>query len=178
MLFDFISFVAAGFAVAGIVLGLNHLLSRATGRRLPKWVMPFAAGLTMIAYAIWNEYSWADRAAAGLPAGSTVIFRNAASDFWRPWTFVVPVTTRIAAVDTRSASLPPAPAPEMRHAYVYLMERWKPFYARVVLYDCAGHRRLDGSAASAGDLASADWVPLGADDAGLAAACGKGGSDG
>ncbi|SPH16859.1 hypothetical protein DEA8626_00373 [Defluviimonas aquaemixtae] len=175
MLIFFISTVAAGFAAAGVVMLLNRL----SGRRLPKWAIPAAAGLAMVAYAIWNEYSWAERNRATLPDTAVVTFENARSDLWRPWTFVAPVTTRMAILDRGpEADLPADPGPGMRHAQLYLMERWKPIYRLIVLFDCASARRLDAAAgeASAADLAVADWIQLDPDDPALRAACEGGGN--
>ncbi|MDW4551125.1 hypothetical protein R5H32_17315 [Defluviimonas sp. D31] len=175
MLIDFVSTIAAGFAAAGLVMGLNRL----SGRRLPKWTMPAGAGLAMLLFMVWNEYSWADRTRLTLPESAVVTFRNERSDFWRPWTFLAPVTTRMALVDRGpEAGLPADPGPDMRHAKLYLMERWRPSYGLTVLFDCAGARRVDASAAeaTAADLAAADWQELDPEDPTLRAACEGGGN--
>lgn len=175
MLIDFVSMVAAGFAAAGIVMGLNRL----SGRRLPKWAMPAAAGLAMIGFTIWNEYSWAERNRALYPDTAVVTFENARSDFWRPWTFVAPVTTRMSVLDRGpEAGLPADPGPDMRHAKVYLMERWKTSYGLTVLFDCANARRVDASAegATEADLAAAEWLEIDPEDPALRAACEGGGN--
>ena len=173
MLIDFASMIAIGFAIAGSVLLINRLI----GRRLPKWTMPAAAGLAMLGYTIWNEYSWADRNAALYPDTAVVTFRNEQRQAWRPWTYIAPVTTRMAVIDRGpEADLPADPGPDYRHARLYLTERWKPSYAVTVLFDCAKARRADARAedASLADLAAADWQEVDRDDAAFQAACGGG----
>lgn len=173
MLIDFASMIAIGFAIAGSVLLLNRLI----GRRLPKWTMPAAAGLAMLSYTIWNEYSWAERNRALYADTAVVTFTNEKREFWRPWTYLAPVTTRMAILDRGpDASLPADPGPDYRHARLYLTERWKPSYALTVLFDCVNARRADMRAedTTKADLSAADWQDVDRDDAAFRAACGGG----
>ncbi|PPB79535.1 hypothetical protein LV82_02817 [Albidovulum inexpectatum] len=176
MLFDFVSTITAGIGAAGLVL----IVDRLTGRRLPKGIVPAIAGLAMIAFTLWNEYSWADRVRGAYPDSAAVTFRNERRDFWRPWTLVVPVTTRMTIVEYGpDADLPPNPGPDYRYARISLIERWNPVYAVTTLYDCAKGRRIDGVAAGTdpGTIDPAAWHVLDPQDPGLQAAC-NGGSDG
>ena len=66
MFVELIATIFAGIACAGIAMALNRL----TGRRLPKWIMPIAAGAGMIGMTISNEYTWFGRTAERLPAGA------------------------------------------------------------------------------------------------------------
>ena len=59
MFVELIATIVAGIACAGLVMPLNI----STGRRLPKWMMPVAAGLGMIGMTISNEYTWYARTA-------------------------------------------------------------------------------------------------------------------
>ena len=51
----------------------------------------------MVLMVIYLEYSWAGRFEAGLPKDVTVVSRNEHQVWYRPWTFAVPLTTRIIA---------------------------------------------------------------------------------
>ncbi len=175
MLIFLVSTIAAGFAAWGIAMAVNRL----TGRKLPKWTLPAGAGLAMITFVLWNEYSWAERSRSALSDTAVITFKNERRDFWRPWTFLAPLTTRMSVLDRGAAAeLPADPNPDMRHARVYLMERWKPTYGLTMLYDCARARRLDTSDAGASNanIEEADWIQLDPEDPALRAACGGGGN--
>lgn len=171
MLIDFISMVAIGFAVGGCFFLVNHM----SGRRVPKWLIPAAAGLAMLGFTIWNEYSWADRYAALYPDTAVVTFRNEQSQAWRPWTMLAPVTTRMAMLDRGpEAALPADPGPDYRLARIHLVERWKPSFAVTVVFDCVGGRRADAGldGITAAELTNADWLEIDQEDAAFRAACG------
>lgn len=173
MLIDFIATFAAGFAAAGAVLALNLIL----GRRLPRWLTPVAAGAAMLAYAIWSEYSWFDRTVEPLPESVEVITKVETSAVWRPWTYVVPMTSRFMAFDRAGISTNDA-APGQKLVDLLLFARWSPTVIVPVLYDCNGARRadlIDGAEMAAdGTVSNADWVDLPADDRVMNAVCAEG----
>ncbi|MEO1190053.1 MAG: hypothetical protein AAFW60_13380, partial [Pseudomonadota bacterium] len=68
MIFELIAVVVAGFAGAGVAL----LLNKVVGGRLPRWIIPIAAGLAMFATTIAHDYCWYERTAASLPDGLEV----------------------------------------------------------------------------------------------------------
>ena len=71
MLFELIAAVVTGVALAGVAM-LLRWLSRGL---LPKWIVPTMAGLGMLGYSIWSEYSWFDRMNLALP-GIEVSWKN------------------------------------------------------------------------------------------------------
>lgn len=170
MLLEFIAILAAGFGLAGVALVLDIALRR----RLPKWLMPAAAGAGMLLMAVWLEYSWFDRTTGTFPEGVEVASTHAVRSWYRPWTYVVPLTNRLIAVDRRfDRRHPEAPGQVMTR--VILAGRWEPTRQLGVVYDCNAHRRadlLDGvELDEGGRLGNADWVDLPADDAVLRTAC-------
>lgn len=171
MLLEFIAAIALGLGAAGLIMGLNLV----TGKRLPGWLMPATAGLAMIAFMIYMEYSWSDRTQAGFPDGVVVTAKSSDSMWYRPWTFLRPLTLRMVAVDTRR-NRTHAEAPDQVMTSVLLLGRWMPTRAIPVVFDCAGQRRADLHAgvelADDGQLIGADWRRLQADDPALRAACG------
>jgi hypothetical protein len=173
MLWDFGATVAAAFAVAGLLLFLMRVLRV----RLPKWIVPAAAGAAMLGYAIWSEYSWFPRVSAALPDTVVIASQNAESAWWRPWTYLAPLTSRFIAVDRGSIRTHDA-APGQRLVDVLLVARWQGAVAVPVLYDCPGARRADliGGAdfAADGTVADAEWRELDASDPVLRAACAEG----
>ena len=156
MFLELIATVFAGIACAGIVMILNVV----TGRRLPKWVMPVAAGLGMIGMTISNEYTWFDRTAARLPEGVTIAIKVDEQSWWRPWTRVWPYTKRFVAVDT-AAVRKNDNLPDQRLVDLYFFGRWSPVNQAPMLFDCAATRSavlIDGADfVGGGAVANADW---------------------
>lgn len=171
MIFEFIAAVVAAIAVAGIAM-IFRWLSRG---RLPKWIVPAAAGLGMLSYTIWSEYSWFSRATAAMPAGVEVAWLNKDNAFWRPWSYYHPVIDRFTAVDTRSAQRHPN-QPGQVMVDVILSARWQlPTQVRV-LFDCTNHRRADllgenVSVAEDGAVTGIQWIDVEADNPVLQTAC-------
>lgn len=89
---------AAG--VAFLAAGIAQYARLLTAKKLPRWIVPAAAGLGILGYQIYMEYSWSERMQQQLPAGSVITETRATPAFWRPWTFVVPMTMGFSVVDT------------------------------------------------------------------------------
>lgn len=166
MFFELIATFAAGIAAAGLALIAGHL----TGGRLPRWITPVAAGAAMLGYAVWSEYTWAERTVQGLPDGVEVLSTVEETRFWKPWTYVVPQTTRIMALDVSGVQTKPD-ADGILLADVYLFARWTPPAKRPQLVDCAAGARADVSTAALADPAKATWRSLGGDDPLIEALC-------
>lgn len=167
MFLHLVATIAAGLGAAGVMLALHRL----TGRRLPRWLIPVAAGLAMIGYAVWSEYSWPDRVVAGLPEGVVEVMRIEERMLWRPWTYLAPQTTRLMAADAGGAATHPD-RPSLRLIDLYLFARWQPTRRMPVLLDCAGPARADVTGAALADPEAADWRPLAPDDPLLRVVCG------
>ncbi|MEJ6401965.1 hypothetical protein [Yoonia sp. 2307UL14-13] len=159
MFVELIATVFAGVACAGIAM----LLNIATGRRLPKWIMPVAAGLGMIGMTISNEYTWFDRTAARIPEGVEIAMTVDEQSWLRPWTKAWPYTKRFVAVDTATARKN-TNLPDQRLADLYFFGRWSPVNQAPMLFDCAGGRSallIDGADfADDGSVADADWQAM------------------
>lgn len=170
MFIELIATVFAGIACAGIALILNIAL----GRRLPKWIMPVAAGLGMIAMTISNEYTWFDRTAEQLPDGIEIAMTVDEQSWLRPWTKLRPYTKRFVAVDTATARTNEN-LPDQRLADLYFFGRWSPVNQAPMLFDCAGDRSallIDGAEfAEDGTIADADWEAVAEDDPILKLVC-------
>ncbi|WGW02387.1 hypothetical protein [Tropicibacter oceani] len=165
MFLELIAVFVAGFAGAGIML----MLSKGTGGRLPRWIVPVAAGLAMLAAAISNEYSWYGRTASSLPEGLVVAQTVENRAFWRPWTYVVPMTDRFVAVDKVNIQTN-ANDDRLFLTSLYFFGRWRPVKSVEVMIDCAGGRRADPTF---GDGSPPVWRDVGADDPIVFSVCGK-----
>ena len=170
MFIELIATVFAGIACAGLAMVLNMLI----GRRLPRWIMPIAAGAGMIGMTISNEYTWFERTAERLPEGVEIALTVEESGWLRPWTQVWPYTKRFVAVDKATARVNPD-LPNQRLVDLYFFGRWSPVNQAPMLFDCYGNRSallIDGAEFAAdGSVENADWQAVPTDDPILKSAC-------
>ncbi len=170
MLLEFVAAIFMGFAAAGVVMAINVVV----GRRLPAWLMPASAGLAMIAFMSSMEYSWLSRTTATLPEGVEVVSVSQETSWYRPWTYINPVSLRAVALDTRRNRTHEKQS-HLVMTSVVLIGRWMPSRQIPVVFDCARGRRADlhdGVVMDAsGALPGAQWRDLPADDAALKIAC-------
>lgn len=173
MFLELLGTFIAGFAAAGVVMGLRKL-SRGM---LPGWLVPVVAGATMIGTAVWLEYTWYGRTIDTLPAGLEVAAANDSQQFYRPWTYVVPLVNRFVALDTAGMKTHAA-QPDQVIADLYLWERWRALERYPVLFDCAGSRRAlvpgDAVYGADGAVEGALWTKVPGDDPVLSTACQRG----
>ncbi|WP_431024243.1 hypothetical protein [Halomonas sp. H5] len=95
MIWHLIAAIFAGLGAAG----LGQLLRLASGKRLPRWLVPVFAGLGMLGYQVYTEYSWFDHKRGQLPPSAEVVDEERSQIFWRPWTYLVPLTSAFRVVD-------------------------------------------------------------------------------
>lgn len=173
MLFELIAAFSAGVGAGG----LAYLARRLSGGRAPGWLVPAAAAAGMFAAAIGNEYGWRGRVEGGLPEGVATALTVEKSDVYRPWSYLTPVTTRLAAVDTRTLRAHPE-RPDEWLAETLFFSRWAPTRRMTSVFDCAGRRRADlvggVTLRRDGGLDGATWVGLAPDDPFAAIVCGEG----
>lgn len=166
MFLELIATFAAGIGAAAAVLVLAHL----SGGRLPRYAAPAAAGLAMLAYAIWSEYSWAARMAGTLPEGVEVIHEVAESKPWKPWTYAVPQVTRFVVLDRAGVQSNPA-VPGVFLVDVYLFARWNPPARLPQFVDCPNRARAEVTEAALANPSRAAWRRAPEDDPLLEALC-------
>ncbi|MFQ3786139.1 hypothetical protein [Halomonas sp. A29] len=119
MIWHLIAAIFAGLGAAGIGL----ILRLASGKRLPKWIVPVFAGLGMLGYQIHYEYSWFDHKQDQLPATATVIQTEQDSMVWRPWTYLYPMTVAFSIVDRNSMVSRQADDQELVEFILYRFEK-------------------------------------------------------
>lgn len=170
MLLELIATVVLGLGAAGLIMAGNVL----TGKRLPAWLIPAGAGAAMLIFIIFMEYSWVSRTSESLPSGVEVASVSSESMWYRPWTYIRPLSLRMVAVDTRRNRTHPS-QPDQVMTSVLLLGRWMPVREIPVVFDCAGRRRADLHAGvelrADGSLANADWRRLDDADPALRIAC-------
>lgn len=98
MFWNLVATVFAGLGAAGIALAIRSL----TRKRAPKWLIPVFAGLGMMGYQIYIEYTWFDHMKSRLPAGTEVVSTQSATTWWRPWSYAFPQITSFTVLDRES----------------------------------------------------------------------------
>ncbi|WP_417279323.1 hypothetical protein [Celeribacter sp.] len=163
MLLEFIATISAGAGAAGIILALQKLLRLP----MPKWAMPAAAGVAMLAFTIWSDYSWYSRAEQGLGDSKVTALTVEKRQVWRPWTYLFPVTTQFIALDKEGAKVDGA----MVETDMYLLTRRSDSAIVPVVFDCLLSRRADTVGLPEGDLSGATWYDMDENDPILRTAC-------
>lgn len=138
MIYHLLITILVGIAAAGAVMLARQL----SGRRVATYLVPVAAGLAMLTYNVWHEYTWFDRTVARLPNSIEVLKSDASASLFRPWTHVVPNTSRMLLLDT-SRTLRNAATPDLVMVALVEAERLKSTQKRRLLYDCASKRASD-----------------------------------
>lgn len=98
MIWNLIATLVAGLGAAGIALMLRSL----SRKKLPKWIVPVFAGLGMLGYQIYTEYTWYEFKRGQLPAGAEVVDVSSDSMIWRPWTYLKPMVVGFTVIDADS----------------------------------------------------------------------------
>lgn len=170
MFLELIATFAIGFAVAGVILLVNRL----SGSRLPGWFLPVGAGIGMLCFIIFNEYTWFQRTSAALPTGIEVAYTVEEKAAYRPWTYLWPYVDRFIAVDGISLKRNEK-FPDQRIVDLLIYGRWAPVNRVRAVFDCTAGRRADLTEgvefAEDGSLKNAYWHKTGLKDPVTQAAC-------
>lgn len=162
---ELLGVIAVGVGAAALIYAGMHLM-RTLGLAPARWLMPAGIGLSMVTYAIWNDYAWYDRAVARLPEGARILLVGRDSQPWAPWTYLSPVEVRFAALDPAGIS---DTAEGTRQAAIMLVDRRGPILVVPQEFDCAkGMVRP----------ARGEWSPAGSSDPAWAIVCGEGADGG
>ena len=62
MIWEFVATLSAGIGAAGIMMMIRLFI-----KKLPKWLVPAAAGLGMIGFQVYSEYTWFSHTRSLLP---------------------------------------------------------------------------------------------------------------
>lgn len=170
MVFNLLGTIVIGIGAAGTVLMVFRLFRL----RAPRWVIPAAAGVSMLGFQIWVGYSWHQRTADALPDQVRVVKSYAYSSVISPWTLIVPQVNRIVAVDLTSVRRNEH-SPDFVLATIYLITRYQPAASGMQIFDCETARRADiGPTTKFGDKGlpeNAAWTSVEPNDLLLTAVC-------
>ncbi|MEZ5841724.1 MAG: hypothetical protein R3D02_15295 [Hyphomicrobiales bacterium] len=170
MIMNLIITFLVGVGVTGLIFGLYRMAKR----KPPRWMLPAAAGLSMIGFQAWNEYSWFSRTADLLPDTVEIGQTYANASLLQPWTYIAPRVDRFSAIDRATVRRNPQ-APGFALAEVLLIGRLAPTAKTLQIFDCEMARRADITAATEfgddGLPKNLQWVEVEADDALRRIAC-------
>ena len=99
MFWNLLATVICGLGAAGFALGIRAI----TAKRAPKWLIPVFAGLGMLGYLVYSEYTWFEHKKSQLFAkaeSAVIVSTEKEGIYFRPWTFIVPYVTAFSAIDT------------------------------------------------------------------------------
>jgi len=92
----------ATLALGGCAAGAVWMIAKPFGWKPSGAVYLFAAAAGMLAYSVYDEYTWYERSSATLPTRLQVVRTYATSMPYQPWTYAVPRIYRFDAVDLGS----------------------------------------------------------------------------
>jgi hypothetical protein len=171
------TFELIGSLAAALACGLFAWALRRSFAWLPGWLAPAAAAAGMLATTISLEYTWFDRVTRDLPEGIAVVDVRRDPSPLRPWTYLAPVTSRFVVLDLTRRAQHPARA-ELAVLPVVGLARWQNPQTALVVFDCAGGRRVPVVAGmeidAAGTLTGAEWTVPPTGDELQQAACREG----
>lgn len=132
MLWEFLATLFAGLGAAGVVLIAKTLLRG----RMPKWALPAAAGLGMLGFQVYSEYTWFAHTRAQLPQGARVVAEVPSRAWYKPWSYAVPQVLQFVAADTQNIAV----ENESRRVNLYFFERRMSAKVHSVRVNCTtGH---------------------------------------
>ena len=97
----------ATLALGAVAAGLVYIIVRPFGWKPPSVVYPMAAALGILAYTVYDEYSWYSRVSSTLPTRLNVVRTYATSMPYQPWTYALPRVYRFDALDLGSTRTNP-----------------------------------------------------------------------
>lgn len=173
MPFTLFNFIGT-FLVGGTVALMLYAVIKSLKLKVPGWLYPVAIGGSMIAFQIYNDYTWFGRTADRLPASHVVTGEFTSSSPLKVWSYVIPIVDRFSVVDRASIKRNPSVS-GLVIADVLLVTRFMPTVQTTQFFDCTGLRRGDAHAgitfAADGQPQGVSWTSVEAGDRMLAAAC-------
>ena len=118
MFWNLVAMLFAGLGGAGVALTLRSL----TRNKAPRWTIPVFAGLGMLGYLIYGEYTWFEHKQSQLPEEAVVVATANDPVVWRPWSFLVPQITQFTVLDIKSIKSDAA-NPGIMTFYLYRFEQ-------------------------------------------------------
>ena len=156
-------------AVAILAACIAFIVRRMTGL-FPRWIIPASAGIAMLGFTLWNDYTWFGRTVSGLPDTVRVADSFGSRNVLQPWSLLVEPVSRFRAVDLTSLARV-STEPDIRRAAVFLVARFTPTFVTPQLFDCTRGARADAVPGADTMPPDAAWTSLEAASPLLRAVC-------
>ncbi|WP_366653865.1 hypothetical protein [Fodinicurvata sp. EGI_FJ10296] len=138
MLLTILSTVSIGIVAAILVIAFRRMVAKPTAG----WLPIIGAGIAMLVFHVWTDYTWFRSVARTLPASVIVVETATGASPFEPWTLIAPPVKRFAAVD-RATIVRPADSPSLAVVDVMLVQRFGSMVLQRQIYDCVNPQRLD-----------------------------------
>lgn len=138
-------------------------------KKLPKWLVPAGAGLGMLLFQIYSEYTWYGHTRS-LPAETVVVAEIAETAPYKPWSYLKPQVLRFVAVDT--AKLLDAGGGKVQ-ANLYFFERRMSANTWPVWIDCEKRLQANVTGTKNGVPSAGKWGKTEYTEKIAGAVCGK-----
>ena len=134
-------------AIATILLAALSVLFawaifRTLKKPMPAALVPSLVAVSVIAYGIYSEYTWASRTLSQLPDSMEVVHEIKSQSMFSPWAYLIPRTDRLSVVDSLAIKRNPD-LPQMAIIELLLLQRFNPVISTQQLIDCDQARRAD-----------------------------------
>ena len=150
MIWEFVATISAGLGAAGIMMMIRLFV-----KKLPKWLVPAAAGLGMIGFQVYSEYTWFDHTRSLLPASAMVVAEVPESTFYKPWSYVKPQVLKFVAIDsTKTASV--GESGQVLQTNLYFFERRMSAQTWPILINCQTRLQANAPQQNNGEPLSVD----------------------
>ena len=91
--------------IIGLCMGVFAFALRKLSRnRLPSWIIPVFAGIGMLGYLAYYDYNWFSLKRGQLPHESVIVEENRTSNFFRPWSYILPSVSSFVVLDGKVRS--------------------------------------------------------------------------
>ncbi len=130
MFWEIIATAMVGVLVTGVILSIRLFY-----KKLPKWVIPAGAGLGMLIYQVYAEYSWAEHMMSRLPKETVVVASVPKTAWYRPWSYVKPQVLQFVALD-KTSIVPVLNQADTKQATLYFFERREAAAPLGITVDC------------------------------------------
>jgi len=148
--------LAIVIAMGAIAAGVIYAIGRTVSWKPPGIAYLLAVAAAMLGYAVYDEYSWYNRATAALPTQIKVIRSYATSMPYQPWTYAAPRIYKFDAVDLASPRANPK-APGLTLVRLIRVTRNTSSLDLGAIVDCGNERFAEVAATT---QFSDDGVPL------------------
>lgn len=82
--------------------GIMFLLRKLSRNRLPKWLISVSAGVAMIGYLAYYDYTWFEFKSGQMPSDTIIVSTQQNKSFLRPWSYIRASTNAFTVFDGHS----------------------------------------------------------------------------